>query len=181
MVRAFLGFEIPNHIGAQLVLQSRKLPVDRPQPPENYHVTLVFLGDQPRDLLEELDLALQRFASPPVPVQIAGLGLFGGSTPYNLHATIRPDSALMDLQARLERLCRREGLEPPRRKFTPHVTLAYLRTADVACSGLEQAVARNMSFAAEPFTPDAISLFRVHQGKRGNSYDVIAAYPLSNM
>ncbi len=177
MIRAFLGLEIPMHIGAQLLLQSRKLPVDRPQPPDNYHLTLVFLGEQSRHMLEDLDMALDRFHAPPVTVQIAGLGLFGGMKPDNLHATVRPDPALMDLQARLERLVRRTGIEIARRKFIPHVTLAYLRMAN---ADLELAVARDMGFTTEPFAPDAVSLFRVHQGKRGNSYDVIARYPLSN-
>jgi 2'-5' RNA ligase len=113
-------------------------------------------------------------------LRIAGLGLFGGTKPHNLHASVAPDSSLMEAQTRLERLCRNAGLEIPRRKFIPHVTLAYLRATELDLAGLEAAVARDMGFATEAFTPDVVSLFRVHQGKRGNSYDVIARYPLLN-
>lgn len=181
MMRAFLGFEIPPHIGAQLVLQSHKLPVARKQPPENYHLTLVFLGEQPINVLEDLDLALQEFRAPQVPLQLAGLGLFGGTKPHNLHAGVAPNMALTHLQGRLEALARSFGIGIPRRKFTPHVTLAYLRPADFDRAELEGAVASSMGFASAPFTPDAVALFRVHQGKHGNRYDVVARYALSNL
>ncbi|MCL1627973.1 RNA 2',3'-cyclic phosphodiesterase [Roseibaca sp. V10] len=180
MMRAFLGLEIPPHIGAQLLLQSHKLPVARKQPPENYHLTLVFLGEQPFDVLEELDLALQEFRAPAPTVQLAGLGLFGGAKPHNLHAGVVPNPALAHLQKRLETLARGFGMDIPRRKFTPHVTLAYLRPADFELGELEMALARGMGFASDPFTPDALAMFRVHQGKHGNRYDVAADYPLSN-
>ena len=181
MIRAFLGFQIPRHIAAQLVLQGRKLCVDRLQPPENFHMTLVFLGDQPPDVLEDLDLALQKLQPPPIRLRLAGLGLFGGTKPHNLHACVTPDPALADLQKRLERLARGIGIDIPRRKFTPHVTLAYLRPAELDLSDLHAALARGMSFASDPFTPEAVCLFRVHQGKRGNRYDVLADYPVSNL
>lgn len=180
-MRCFLGFQIPRHVAAQLVLQGRKLPVDRLQPPENFHLTLVFLGDQPMDVLEELDLALQEVRSAPIRLQLAGFGLFGGTKPHNLHASVVPDPALADLQKRLERLARGCGIDIPRRKFTPHVTLAYLRPAEIDLSELHAALARVMSFTSDPFMPEALSLFRVHQGKRGNRYDVLADYPVSNL
>lgn len=180
MMRAFLGLEIPPHIGAQLALQSHKLPVARKQPPENYHLTLVFLGEQPFDVLEELDLAMQKFRAPAPTLQLAGLGLFGGAKPHNLHAGVAPDATLTQLQKRLETLARGFGIDIPRRKFTPHVTLAYLRPADVELSELEMAVARGTGFASDPFTPESLAMFRVHHGKHGNRYDVVADYPLSN-
>ena len=40
-----------------------------------------------------------------------------------------PSKPLMELQAELERLMQRIGLDPEGRKFTPHVTLARLRDA----------------------------------------------------
>lgn len=181
MMRAFLGFQIPPHIGAQLLLQSHRLPVARTQPPENYHLTLVFLGEQPMDVLQDIDLALERFDAPPVSLELKGLGLFGGAKPHNLHASVAPNPALQHLQSRLETLARSFGVNIPRRKFTPHVTLAYLRPSDFDRADLELAIARGMGFGTEPFMPDAISLFRVHRGKHGNRYDAVARYALSNL
>lgn len=181
MMRAFLGFQIPPHIGAQLLLHGHKLPVARKQPPENYHLTLVFLGEQPFDVLEELDLALQDLRVPAPTVQLAGLGLFGGTKPHNLHAGVTPNPALTQLQKRLESLARGFGVDIPRRKFTPHVTLAYLRPTDFEPVELHNALARGMGFVSDPFMPQTLSLFRVHQGKQGNRYEVVADYALSNL
>ena len=181
MMRTFLGFEIPPHIGARLVLQSHKLPVARKQPPENYHLTLVFLGEQPMDDLEELDLGLQDVRASPVTVQLSGLGLFGGAKPHNLHAGVVPNPALDRLQGKLTTLVRSFGIDIPRRKFSPHVTLAYLRPTDFDRAELDSAIGRGMGFGTEPFTPDALALFRVHTGKYGNTYDLIARYALSNL
>lgn len=181
MMRAFLGFQIPRHISAQLLLHSHKLPVARKQPPENFHLTLVFLGEQPFDILEELDLALQDVRAPAPTIQLAGMGLFGGTKPHNLHAGVTPNPALDQVQKRLESLARGFGIDLPRRKFTPHVTLAYLRPADFDLVELHDALARGVGFVSDPFTPEAVSLFRVHQGKQGNRYEVVADYALSNV
>lgn len=181
MIRAFLGFQIPQHIGAQLLLHSHKLPVARTLPPENYHLTLVFLGEQPFGVLEDLDLALQDLRAPAPTLRLTGMGLFGGVKPHNLHAVAAPDPALTHLQKRLETTARSFGIDTPRRKFTPHVTLAYLRPADFELAELQDALARSMGFVSEPFTPETLALFRVHQGKRGNRYEVVADYPLSNL
>ena len=116
--------------------------------------------------------------------ELAGLGLFSAPAPSPLTlmpGCVVPDPTLTHLHQRLEALARSFGVDFPRRKFTPHVTLAYLRPADFDLAELHDALARGMSFASEPFMPDTLSLFRVHQGKQGNRYEVVADYSLSNL
>ena len=67
-----------------------------------------------------------------------GLSWFGGDKPRAIVAKVKPDPALMDLQAEQERRLRRIGVEPETRKYTPHVTLARLR-------GVRQARGRELS------------------------------------
>ena len=62
-------------------------------------------------------------------LSLEGLGAFGSRKPHSLFAGVKVSPALRDLQAEHERIIQRLGLEPERRKFTPHVTLARLKSA----------------------------------------------------
>ncbi len=178
-MRCFLGLEIPQHIRSELVLQQFLMPVQRRVPPENFHLTLVFLGDAGDAALTALDEALTRLDSAPPQIEIRGLGLFGGAKAHNLHATVAPDPALMALQERLVRRARDAGLAPEKRRYSPHVTLAYLRPGSFEQPALEQAVAGAASFRTEPFTATEVVLFRAHLRADGAQYDVLERYPLS--
>ncbi len=65
----------------------------------------------------------------PFEVALQGLSSFGGRKPRAVVASIAPSRPLIELQAELERLMQRFGLDPGGRKFTPHVTLARLHDA----------------------------------------------------
>ena len=82
---------------------------------------------------------------------------------------MRPEPGLTDLQAEQERLVRRAGVEPERRKFTPHVTLARLRrgaTPEAAAMYLSQAPV----FAPLTFTVDRVTLFSARDSTGGGPY-----------
>jgi len=87
-----------------------------------------------------------------------------------------PTSDLNELQSEHERLVRRVGLPPERRKFTPHVTLARLRDAspiDVAGYIGMRGRFPKLSFMARRFV-----LFSARASTGGGPYVVEAAYPL---
>src|SRR5205814_1281358 len=65
----------------------------------------------------------------PFEVKVQGLQSFGGKKPRAVVASVEPSRPLIELQAELERLMQRLGLDPEGRKFIPHVTLARLHDA----------------------------------------------------
>src|SRR4030095_16760808 len=81
---------------------------------------------------------------------------------------------LSDLQAEQERLIRRAGLPPEKRKFTPHVTLARLRDA----SPIEVAdyMATRGHFPRLDFTAHRVVLFSSRDSVGGGPYVVEAPY-----
>ena len=178
-MRVFLGLDVPMAIRSQLVLQQALMPVKRKQPPENFHITLVYLGAAQPDQLDDLDTALSRLEVAPFSVQIAGLGLFGKAQANNLHArvTLTPDLAL--LHEKLVRIARAAGFSPEARRFAPHVTLAYLAPGQFSQPELEIAVARDTAFRTEAFDVADIVLYRAHQHRKGAQYDALERYPLS--
>ena len=89
---------------------------------------------------------------------------------------MRPDPALVELQAEQERRLRRIGLAPETRKFTPHVTLARLRGARPPA--VADYLASRGALALEGFTADRFVLYSARESVGGRPYVVEAAYPL---
>ena len=129
MPRLFAGLEIPAEIGQTLSNLRGGLPGARWIDPENYHVTLRFFGDIDGAAANEIASLLFRINRKPFEVALQGLSSFGGKKPRAVVASVVPSRPLIELQAELERLMQRIGLDPEGRKFTPHVTLARLRDA----------------------------------------------------
>src|ERR1700740_3499432 len=129
MPRLFTGLEIPAEIGQTLSHLRGGLPGARWIDPENYHVTLRFIGDIDGIWANEIASMLFRVNRKPFEVKLQGLSSFGGRKPRAVVASVEPSRPLIELQAELERMMQRMGLDPEGRKFTPHVTLARLPDA----------------------------------------------------
>ena len=127
MPRLFTGLEIPPQVAQSLAMMRGGLPGARWIDPENYHLTLRFIGDIDDGLARDIASLLGGVQRAPFELRLDGLSSFGGRKPRALVAAAVPVAPLMDLHAEHERLLQRLGLEPEGRKYTPHVTLARLR------------------------------------------------------
>jgi 2'-5' RNA ligase len=177
MPRLFTGVEIPSDIGQALSTLRGGLPGARWITPENYHLTLRFIGDVDDATAHEVASLLGRVKRGPFDLHMEGLTSFGGKKPRAVVASVSPAQALLDVQAEQERLMQRIGLEPEGRKYTPHVTLARLRESssrDVA----EYLAARGF-FRTSPFKVSRFVLFSSRNSVGGGPYVVEASYPLS--
>ena len=176
MPRLFTGVEIPPEVAQALSTQRGGLPGARWIDPENYHVTLRFIGDVDDDMAHEVESLLGRVRRGPFELRIEGLTSFGSKKPRAVVASVEPSSALMEAQAEQERMMQRIGLEPEGRKYTPHVTLARLRDAssrDVAEYLSARGHFRSMAFPVSRFV-----LFSSRASVGGGPYVVEASYPL---
>ena len=170
MPRLFTGLEIPPDIGRTLSDLRGGLPGARWIDPENYHLTLRFIGDIDGASANEIASVLLRINRKPFDVTLRGLSSFGGKKPRAVVASVEPSAPLVELQAELERLMRRCGLDPEGRKFTPHVTLARLRDAS------NHDVANYLSvrgfFPSKVFTAERFVLFSSRASVGGGPYVV---------
>src|SRR6202790_2054138 len=112
MPRLFTGLEIPSEIGQTLSSLRGGLPGARWIDPENYHVTLRFIGDIDGVAANEIASMLFRVTSKPFEVTLQGLSSFGGKKPRAVVASVVPSRPLIELQAELERLMQRFGPHP---------------------------------------------------------------------
>jgi RNA 2',3'-cyclic 3'-phosphodiesterase len=174
--RLFTGLELPEVVVGQLVRMRGGIVGARWLEPENYHVTLRFIGDVDGRAARDIAETLGDIRRPKTQVRFEGLSWFGGDKPRSLIARVKPETALMDLQAEQERRLRRIGLEPETRKFTPHVTLARLR--GVGQGSVASYLAARGALMAEPFTAERFVLYSARDGSGGGPYVVEAGYPL---
>jgi 2'-5' RNA ligase len=177
MPRLFTGLEIPKEVAQSLSLLRGGLPGARWIDPENYHITLRFIGDIDDRLAHEIASLLDGVRRRSFEVRFGNLMSFGGRKPRAVVVAIEPIQALVELQSELERLMQRLGLEPEGRKFIPHVTLARLRESssrDVA----EYLSTRGPVFGAS-FRVSRFVLFSSRSSVGGGPYVIEADYPLA--
>jgi RNA 2',3'-cyclic 3'-phosphodiesterase len=110
MPRLFTALEIPADVGQSLALLRGGLPGARWIDPENYHLTLRFIGDVDEVLAREVAYLLTGIRRPAFRVQLDGLDSFGGHKPRAVVAPAQPVRELIELQAEHERLMQRVGL-----------------------------------------------------------------------
>jgi 2'-5' RNA ligase len=177
MLRLFTGLEIPADIGQSLSLLRGGLPGARWIDPENYHVTLRFIGDVDDTIAHEIASMLERVRREPFEMRVEDLISFGGRKPRAIVATLGSARALMELQAEHERLMQRVGLEPEGRKYVPHVTLARLR--DSSSRQVADYLALRAPFRSPLFAVSRFVLFSSRASVGGGPYVVEAAYPLA--
>ncbi len=179
MIRAFVALDLPAEVRSALAVQQFLLPLPRKVEPESFHLTLLFLGEVAEPVLEAAHEGFEAIVRPPFDLEVAGLGLFGGERPRAVWAGIRPSEPLDRLQAKIERAARVAGIEPERRRFSPHVTLGrFAPPPPEDRFRLERAVAEGASFRGGRFEVTRFVLYRSHLGPKGARYEELATYPL---
>jgi RNA 2',3'-cyclic 3'-phosphodiesterase len=176
MPRLFTALEIPSEIGQSLSLLRGGLPGARWITPENYHLTLRFIGDIDDALAREIAYMLGQVKRPAFDLRIDGLDSFGGHKPRAVVAAVPAVPELVDLQADHERLMQRVGLEPER-KYKPHVTLARLR--DTSSRQVAEFLMTRQPFRSSAFPVSRFVLYSSRSSVGGGPYVVEAEYPLA--
>lgn len=177
MPRLFTGIEIPPAISMALTSLRGGLNNARWVDPENYHLTLRFIGDVENPVANEVANMLDEVAREPFTLRFEGLGAFGGRKPHAVYVALAPSPDLMALQAEHERLMQRVGLQPEGRKYTPHLTLARVR--GIPPEVVARYIELRAGFSAGPFNVSRFALFSARAGQGGGPYVVEEAYPLT--
>lgn len=177
MPRLFTALEISAPIAFSLSLLRGGLPGARWVDPGNYHITLRFIGNIGEPAAGEIVLALERIDRPRFDLSLEGLDALGARKSQAIVACVKRSPALNELQAEQERIIQRIGLEPERRRFRPHVTLARIKGAgerDVAAY-----LALRGDFRTAPFPVGRFVLLSSRASRGGGPYLVEEAYPLA--
>jgi RNA 2',3'-cyclic 3'-phosphodiesterase len=177
MHRLFVAIRPPEHIRDLLIDAMDDSADFRWQDDEQLHVTLRFVGEVDRPIAEDLASALSRIHSERFSIRVKGTGRFEQRSSGTLWAGVEPKEQLTALAAKVERVCQQVGLDPERRAFHPHITLARWkgrRSREVAAF-----LDRTRGLSSDPFEVDNFILFESRLSRHGAHYEAVATFPLA--
>ena len=136
-IRSFISLDLPLSLRhelsgyAKLIAGQDKHQKIRWLPPENYHLTLVFLGEIESVKISALQLALERKleSTKVTPLTISAITPFPFSHPRIAAALVEHTAELLRLQNDVANCVRKCGITPERRRLVPHVDTWATETA----------------------------------------------------
>ena len=145
------------------------------------HLTLKFLGEQPAEMVSQLQQSIDGVAARhrELVMELEGVGAFPNFRRARVvWLGIMPEARLELVHHDLEVACERLGFEVDGRPFRPHLTLARVKR------GLGEPAARALSRAAKTvdfhseFVVRSIDLMRSEMSPLGPTYTVLHEAPL---
>ncbi len=178
MHRLFVALEIPEIVADALSTLQYGVEGARWRRPESFHMTLAFIGETDRHGFAAALDALSAIEAPAFELRLSGIGSFGDKKPHALWAGADAAPGLVHLQTKVETALRRSGFALEKRKFIPHVTLAYLRGASP--QSVMSFCAMHGLFSCGPFPVTDYHLYSSRLGNETSAYEIEASYALSS-
>jgi len=179
-MRLFVGIPLADAVVAELAEITARLrsAADglRWAAPESWHITLEFLGNSSPEQYNCLVARLEALRSPPVPIRLAGLGVFDRAGIFYAGVELAP--ALVSLQPLVVAATALCGFQPEGRPFHPHITLARCKGQGRARQLAALMTKLRIQPAFTPFTAQEFLLYESHLRPGGAHYEVRARFPL---
>jgi 2'-5' RNA ligase len=145
-------------------------------PPENYHLTVRFIGHVPDDRAPAiLDALAPPIHSSPFDVTLAGCGSFPPRGPARV-LWIGVTQGLASLAALHDELDRRLapfGFEPEKRPFSAHLTLARLKDTGRTHTGRIAEILRSVPAGPVAFHVARTTVFESRLSPKGSTYHYV--------
>lgn len=184
-MRTFLALPVDSELRNSLETHARAL-LDiegvTPIEPENYHLTIEFLGKSSLASLEQLDRLFQRRLLTPGPfsLEVEGAGAFPDlESPSVLWAGVEKLSKLIEFVDSVKALTEELGFESDSRDYHPHITLG--RVKQNRSQTLESVIQWVQEFGNEPIgrlEVDHLVLFESETKPGGPVYHQRNRWPL---
>jgi 2'-5' RNA ligase len=153
--RLFVSLELPESVKAELARICGDVPGARWLEPDEIHLTLRFIGEVDGVVYSDVLDALAQVRAPAFSLTLKGVGYFPPrGEAHTLWTGVERNESLFALRDKIESALVRAGIEPERRKFAPHVTIARLKRAPMRAVGsfiAQHGLFRAPAFAVEEF------------------------------
>ncbi len=179
-MRLFTAITLPPDVIAALTrLIDRLRPTARIHwsPASNLHITTKFIGEWPKERLDELTATLRALPAPgPIPIEVRGLGFFPNPhAPRVFWAAVHAGPELAELARATDQALERLGVTAEKRPFSPHLTLARIKEP-VPLQSLRQAIAGLPAAGFGAFTADRFHLYLSQLNPGGSVYTKLSDY-----
>lgn len=178
MQRLFFALEMPEPIRQALLHINAPVTGARWQSEAQLHLTLLFLGNVPKETVPDIVLALRDLSLQQFHLHVRGLGCFGQpETPRNLWAGVAPEAPLTALHATLKERLSHLGFLFEERPFRPHITLARFKKQQGSVRSL---LAKHGQADFGAVTIRDFVLLQSTHGARGSDYTEVERFPLAD-
>jgi 2'-5' RNA ligase len=169
-IRLFLALELPEDVVTEIEGWGKE-QLSRGRPVESFHVTLAFLGGQPRTELERIVDALRREAAATESFLLEP-ERYRETRSVGMLVLADPSGRATSLAARVQRRLERLGVyERERRPWLPHVTVLRFRERPRLEPPLPE---------IEPFAPSGAAAFLSRLHPSGARYEVLESCSLAS-
>lgn len=180
--RTFVAVDIPAAVRKRLAKLRSDLPGARWSDPDQYHITLRFLGRTAADDLPKVQEALSRVAVESFDLTLDGFGTFpagaGRRPPRTMWVRPRDSEALVRLQNGVEAAVLRATGIAEDKVFRPHVTIARFRRPP-AVDDLARWLDAANALEPQPFRVERFRFYASELTQDGAVHSVLAEYELS--
>jgi len=144
--------------------------------PEQWHLTLAFLGEVETSLALSLQKRLAEVKAFPFVLKVGGTGVFPHwASPRVFWAGVSESEDMQNLYTHLWDILKTEGFSPDERDFHPHLTLARIKKV---LSLEEKKLLQTVSIPTKEVHIDAFHLYQSELHPRGARYTKLMTYPL---
>ncbi|MBW8887503.1 MAG: RNA 2',3'-cyclic phosphodiesterase [Fibrobacteres bacterium] len=180
MPRLFIALAFPEAVKEKLSGISAGIPGADWVEPQQYHLTLRFLGEVDGPVFLDLREGLMSLSARSFYLGLRGLGVFPPrGAPETLWVGVERNEELKSLRNKIESLLVRRGQPPETRKFHPHVSLARVRASRPEWVGAF--VAGHSLFSVPEIAVQSFALFSSKLTPDGAVHTLEREYPLEGI
>lgn len=135
-IRSFIAFDVEDKDVIKRIVQAQEKLVKTGADlklikPENIHVTIRFLGNITSEMVNEVYEEMRKVSYKPFKIELRGLGAFPNLKYLRvIWVGIKEGvNELISIFNQLEPQLRRLGLKPDTKGFSPHITIARVRSS----------------------------------------------------
>lgn len=167
-MRLFIGIEFPKEI--KLEIDKFLAPLRKSskgwEQPNDYHQTLLFIGEASVEQLADIQIRLEQISFKPFVLETFAFKFFSRRIMY---LDFKPSVELIKLHAEVQKLFP-EWIRPNDKEFLPHLTVKRWQRYeyDDLANGL-----KNREFKPIKFTVSSIALFKSEKDLMNNKYHII--------